>query len=96
MNFEWDPDKDAWNYVKHGIRFETAAMVFDDPYHVSQLDRVVDGEERWRTMGLIGGLVIVIVAHTYREQNGEETVRIISARKVTKRERKDYEERNYQ
>ncbi len=50
MNFEWDPDKDAWNYVKHGIRFETAAMVFDDPYHVSQLDRVVDGEERWRTM----------------------------------------------
>ena len=95
MNFEWDPDKDAWNYVKHGIRFETAAMVFDDPYHVSQLDRVVDGEERWRTMGLIGGLVIVIVAHTYREQNGEETVRIISARKATKRERKYYEERNY-
>jgi uncharacterized DUF497 family protein len=93
--FEWDPDKDAWNYVKHGIRFETAAMVFDDPYHVSQLDRVVDGEERWRTMGLIGGLVIVIVAHTYREQNGEETVRIISARKATKRERKHYEERNY-
>lgn len=95
MNFEWDPDKDAWNYVKHGIRFETAAMVFDDPYHVSQLDRVVDGEERWKTMGLIGGLVIVIVAHTYREQNGEETVRIISARKTTKRERKHYEERNY-
>ena len=95
MNFEWDPDKDAWNYVKHGIRFETAAMVFDDPYHVSQLDRVVDGEERWRTMGLIGGLVVVIVAHTYREQNGEETVRIISARKATKRERKHYEERNY-
>ena len=95
MIFEWDPDKDAWNYVKHGIRFETAAMVFDDPYHVSQLDRVVDGEERWRTMGLIGGLVIVIVAHTYREQNGEETVRIISARKATKRERKHYEERNY-
>ena len=81
--------------MKHGIRFETAAMVFDDPYHVSQLDRVVDGEERWRTMGLIGGLVIVIVAHTYREQNGEETVRIISARKATKRERKNYEERNY-
>ena len=95
MNFEWDPDKDAWNYVKHGIRFETAAMVFDDPYHVSQLDRVVDGEERWRTMGLIEGLVIVIVAHTYREQNGEETVRIISVRKATKRERKHYEERNY-
>ncbi len=95
MKFEWDPDKDAWNYVKHGIRFETAAMVFDDPCHVSQLDRVVDGEERWRTMGLIGGLVIVIVAHTYREQNGEETVRIISARKATKRERKHYEERNY-
>jgi hypothetical protein len=95
VKFEWDPDKDAWNYVKHGIRFETAAMVFDDPYHVSQLDRVVDGEERWRTMGLIGGLVIVIVAHTYSEQNGEETVRIISARKATKRERKHYEERNY-
>ena len=95
MKFEWDPDKDARNYDKHGIRFETAAMVFDDPHHVSKLDRVVDGEERWRTMGLIGGLVIVIVAHTYREQNGEVTIRIISARKATKRERKHYEERNY-
>ena len=90
-----DLDKGARNYEKHGIRSKTAEMVFDDTHHVSHLDRVVDGEERWRTMGLIGGLVIVIVAHTYREQNGEETVRIISARKATKHEKKNYEEKNY-
>lgn len=95
MIFEFDPDKDHYNYVKHGIRFETATLVFNDPFHVSKLDRVVDGEERWQTMGLIGGLVVIVVAHTYREINGKETVRIISARKATKQERKHYEERHH-
>jgi uncharacterized DUF497 family protein len=94
MNFKWDPEKDAINKAKHGVSFETAALVFDDPFHLSVIDRVVEGEERWRTMGQIGGLVILIVAHTYKEQDGKETIRIISARKATRSERQYYERQN--
>jgi uncharacterized protein len=95
MNYTWDPEKDAINRSKHGVSFETAALVFEDPLHLSVLDRIVAGEGRWRTMGLVNGLVILIVAHTYLEQDGQETIRIISARKATRRERKHYEEKNY-
>jgi uncharacterized DUF497 family protein len=94
MNFIWDSEKDAINRAKHGVSFETAVLVFDDPFHLSVVDRAVDSEERWRTMGQIGGLVILIVAHTYKEQNGEETIRIISARKATRSERRYYERKN--
>jgi uncharacterized DUF497 family protein len=94
MNFIWDPEKDAISRAKHGGSFETAALVFDDPFHLSVIDRVVEGEERWRTMGQIGGLVILVVAHTYKEQDGNETIRIISARKATRSERRYYERQN--
>lgn len=94
MNLTWDSEKDALNKSKHGVSFETAALVFDDPFHLSVKDRIVDGEERWRTMGRVGDMVVVIVAHTYTEHDGDETIRIISARKATKRERKYYEEKN--
>ncbi len=94
MNFIWDPEKDASNKTKHRVSFETAALVFDDPFHMSVMDRIIDGEERWRTMGQVGGLLILVVAHTYTEQDGDETIRIISARKATRLERKRYEEKN--
>ena len=55
-------------------------------------DRHEHGEERWRTIGLVGPVAILVVIHTYAEQNDEETVRIISARKATKGERARYEE----
>lgn len=95
MKFDWDPRKADSNHGKHGIRFETAALVFDDPHHVSKLDRVVGGEEGWIAMGQVGGLIVIIVAHTFQVYNDEEIIRIISARKATKRERMHYEERNY-
>jgi len=82
MDFTWDLNKDAANIAKHGISFQTAVLVFDDPFHMSVQDRVVEGEERWITMGLVGGQVILIVAHTYLEHDGNETIRIISARKA--------------
>lgn len=91
MVFTWDPKKDELNKSKHSISFETASWVFNDPLHVSVYDRVVDGEQRWKTMGLVGNLVIIVVAHTYTEKEDIEIVRIISARKATKRERKYYE-----
>jgi len=51
MYFEWDERKNRANQAKHGLSFETAALVFEDPNAISVLDRVVEGEERWRTLG---------------------------------------------
>ncbi len=95
MEFEWDLSKDALNKDKHGIGFETASLVFRDPFHLSIHDRVVDGEQRWRTMGQIGGLLIIVVIHTYTETKGKEIIRIISARKATRRERQCYEKEHH-
>lgn len=91
MRFEWDDAKNASNRLKHGLSFETASEVFDDPLHLSSADRIVEGEQRWLTIGVVGGVVVVVVAHTWRERNGEEIVRIISARKATRQERRAYE-----
>jgi len=94
MRFVWDEEKSRRNLAKHKVSFETAKLVFDDPHAVSRLDRVEDGEERWQTLGLAGGVVILLVAHTYREEGGEEEIRIISARKATARERTVYDQGN--
>lgn len=95
MEFTWDPNKDDLNKYKHGISFETALLVFSDPLHMSIFERVVDGEQRWRTMGLVGDSLIIVVAHTYTEKEGKEIIRIISARKATRKERKYYEKSQY-
>ena len=52
----------------------------------------MDGEERWQTFGLVGEVVRLLVAHTWSERDGEEVVRIISARRATARERRRYEQ----
>ena len=62
MILAWDDRKNRTNRRKHGISFETAARIFDDPNSVSYLDRVVDDEERWHTIGCSGGIAIVLVA----------------------------------
>ena len=93
MRFEWNEHKDRRNRVRHGVSFETARLVFDDPRAISIQDRHENGEERWQTLGRIGHTVILLVAHTYRENEaGEEIVRIISARKATPKERRRYEQ----
>ena len=93
MRFEWDEYKDRLNRAKHGVSFETARLVFDDPLHLSVQDRIVAGEARWQTLGLVSGVVILIVAHTYgTEGPGQEVIRIISARKATRNERRRYEQ----
>ena len=91
MRFDWDPDKARENYRKHEVSFETAALVFDDPGFVMFPDRNVDGEERWHTIGLVRGVLLLLVVHTFREVDEEEMVRIISAREVTTHERRLYE-----
>lgn len=92
MRFDWNEEKSRRNRAKHKVSFETASLVFEDPYALSIQERVVEGEQRWQTLGLVGGPVVLAVAHTVREENGEEVVRIISARKATRRERRVYEE----
>ena len=72
--------------------FETAVEVFDDPNCVMEQDREVDGEARWQAIGRAGGVLVLIVAHTIDEEEDDEIVRIFSARKVTRRERRRYEE----
>ncbi len=90
MRFEWDEAKNRHNLAKHRISFETATLVFDDSHALSFQDLIVNGEERWQTFGMIGGL-IVMVAHTFWEEDGEEVIRLISARKATSGERRIYE-----
>ncbi len=89
MEFTWDARKDRLNRRKHGISFDVAMRIFDDPFHVTEQDREVGGESRWRTIGAVGQTVL-LVAHTVEEQ--DDVVRIISARKATRAERGIYAE----
>lgn len=94
MRIVWDEDKNRSNRAKHGVSFELASLVFGDPLQISELDPY-EIEERWRTLGLVKGVVILLVVHTVKgDENGEEEIRIISARKATQVERKAYEGRH--
>ena len=92
MTFEWNSEKNASNQAKHGVSFEEAKEVFDDPLHVSLLDhRFSYFEERWITIGQTKRLQLLIVANLFFDSKGEEVIRIISAREATQNERKQYE-----
>ena len=96
MRWTWDPKKDRDNHRVHGLGFETARFVFDDPLAVSRPDPY-SGEARWQTIGKIAN-VAVLVAHTWPDpdpDSDEEVGRIISARKATRHERKAYEEGDF-
>lgn len=89
MVFTWDPEKAAANLEKHGIDFREAATVFDDPLSTTfPDDDHSTSEQRFLTIEMSAPGRTLVVAHT--EQG--ETIRIISARPVTRRERKFYEE----
>lgn len=90
IRFEWHEAKNRSNRKKHGIDFETAQLVFDDPYCVSFVERVNDGEERWHAIGSIENIIVIVVVHTYREEASDEVIRIISARRATRHERNLY------
>jgi uncharacterized protein len=90
MRFEWDEEKSRSNRAKHKVSFERACRVFQDPHHVSLRDDR-ESQERWLTIGLVDGIVVLVVAHTLEEHDDEEVIRIISARKATRHERERYE-----
>jgi uncharacterized DUF497 family protein len=93
MRFDWDDTKNAINLRKHGIRFETATRAFDDPNQLLRFDRIVDGEERWQTIGLVDGIYMLLVVHTIEDVDDDEVYRLISARKAERHERRNYDER---
>lgn len=90
MIFEWDENKNRINEKRHAIGFEVAATVFDDPHHASRLDNSPHHEERWQTVGMSEGLLLLFISHTYHEAD-EIVIRIISAREALPRERRQYE-----
>ncbi len=89
IGYEWDPGKAARNLRKHGVTFEDAATVFQDDLSITvpDPDHSME-EERFITVGVSSQNRLLMVAHTERG----DFIRIISARELTPRERRQYEE----
>ena len=88
MRFEWDDEKERKNIAKHGIDFSTAALVFGDEQRLEFYDEHhSDAEDRFITIGNIGGTIEVLTV-VYTERG--EAIRLISARRATKREERRY------
>jgi len=84
---EWNPAKARSNLAKHGVRFTDADTVFDDEFAISKPDIGLAGEQRFAVIGTDALGRILVVSYTYRRNR----IRIISARRATKSERKEYE-----
>ena len=93
-NFEWDPNKARRNHEKHKVGFESAAEVFLDPLALSIFDKEHDDrEERWITLKKDLNGIMLVVVHTFKEgSEGQCNIRVISARRTTRKERRQYEE----
>ncbi len=89
LKFEWDENKNAVNIRKHKIDFEDIPELFQQPMLIDYDDRQNYGEERWIGIGLLHNMAVAVVF----TERGENTIRIISARKATKEERRRYDER---
>ena len=92
FEFEWDPAKAASNVRKHGVDFRVASTVFRDPLMRRVPDQSAELEERWVTLGEdVDGRLLVVCHTDLPSLGGEPTIRIISARPATPRERRQYE-----
>ncbi len=88
LTFEWDPNKAKINLERHGVSFDEASTAFQDPLSLTIDDPLhTEDEERFILMGLSHKNRMLVVVHTERGDN----IRMISARKMTKQERKYYE-----
>jgi len=84
--YEWDPAKAQANAAKHGVRFGDAVAALEDEYAFTDRDLSSQDEDRWVTVGQDALGRIVVVVYTWRD----DTIRVISARLATKRERRQY------
>ena len=87
MDVEWDPGKAAENLQKHGVRFEEAATSLLDPIALAQEDESSEGEARWVLIGMSTNARLLTVVYTLRDEN---RIRLISARKATRKEASFY------
>jgi len=87
MDVTWDPKKATANFQKHRIRFSDAETVLYDPFAMTLEDQNVASERRFLTIGADTIGRIVVVVYSYRA----DTIRLVSARKATSMERKQYE-----
>lgn len=93
MRFEWDPHKAAVNEAKHGVTFTEAQEVFADDLAVMFADAAHSDEEpRFRLIGAATARLLCVIFTLRKEADGTEIVRLISARAVTARERRQYHE----
>ncbi|MGD9563962.1 MAG: BrnT family toxin [Pyrinomonadaceae bacterium] len=93
-DFDWDPKKAKANARKHQVSFERATTIFRDPHILSITDdEHSEFEERWITIGLDENGILLVLVHTFEKVlTSSARIRIISARKATKKETKNYEE----
>lgn len=91
MNYEWDEVKEKLNIAKHKVNFSEAKSVFSDEYGLIIFDKDhSNDEERFLLLGMSDKERILLVVHCYKQG---DTIRIISARKATKKEKSSYKER---
>jgi len=90
--FEWDREKNLKNQRRHGVSFEVAKLIFNDPNILSWIDTRFDyNEERWISLGSVQGVTILVVAHQVKEdKDGKEIIRIISARAASRSQQSTY------
>ena len=94
--FDWDPNKARINRKNHGIGFEQASTIFLDPKMIAVFDSEhSEHEDRWATIGIDKNGILLVVVHTFQKiDNTCIKIRIISARKATRKEIKQYQEEN--
>ena len=95
IKFSWDPEKAKINKRKHGVSFEQACSVFSDPLALTIYDKEhSEKEDRWILLGQSNNDVLILLVHTFSDEKDIERVRIISARKASKREKSAYQKRS--
>ena len=94
--FDWDPNKAKANRKKHGIGFEQASTIFLDPRMITVFDTEhSENEDHWVTIGTDRNGILLVVIHTFQQLDADCCkIRIISARKATRKESKQYQEEN--
>jgi uncharacterized DUF497 family protein len=91
ISFAWDIPKSNINYEKHGVSFEEAQSVFLDEKAIEYFDKEYsDQEDRFLMLGLSNKFRLLLISYTVKKHNSSIIIRLISARKATKKESKNY------
>jgi len=92
VEFEWDRKKAESNLIKHGVAFEDATEIFDDPNEITDNGKMINGELRFQIIGRLRQTVLLVVFTLRQGADGEVHRRLISARRASRQERAIYEQ----